>query len=438
MAIVYTMPRGVGRHIDDRAAVGARVREARLRAGLSQRELAFDGCSYAYISRIEAGQRIPSMQVLQEFGRRLGLSATYLAVGTDAPDHVDALDDGDLACRLGDHGRAEQIYEAVTREAAPAPVRFARALAGLGEIAFQRGEIEEAAQLLEAALAEPMLGRERASAVADRLGRVYVLRGEHERALGLYEKELLEATRLDDQAARLRFSTLLANAVLDAGNTGRAQELLGQALAVADQVQDPLDRARLWWSQSRLHDSQGQPDLAAHYARLALSVLEETEQMGFAAVAHLLLAYIENERGDGEAALDRLGRAELVLATGSSRLHWGLFQVERARALLLTGEREEAASVAMGALPLVADASATDSGRAQALLGDVFRALGDVERAQELYELALETLPGVDQNLLRVYEGLAEILEEQGRGGEALDLLKQAMRVRRVAAASTI
>ena len=408
-----------------------RLREARLRAGLSQRELAFDGCSYAYISRIEAGQRIPSMQVLQEIGRRLGVSATYLAVGTDAPDHVDPLDDGDLARRLGDLPRAEQVYKAVTGESTPAPARLARALAGQAELAFQRGDLEEAAALFEAALAEPSLGRERTSAIADRLGRIYALRGEHERALGLYEKELAEATRLNDQAALMRFSTLLANAVLDAGNTGRAQELLGQALAVADQVHNPLDRARLWWSQSRLHDSQGQPDLAAHYARLALSVLEETEQLGFAAVAHLLLAYIENERADGEAALARLERAELVLATSSSRFHWGLFQVERARALLLTGEREEAASVAMGALALVADASATDSGRAQALLGDVFRELGDVERAKELYELALETLPGVDRNLLRVYDGLAEILEEQGRSDEALDLLKQAMSLRR-------
>ena len=408
-----------------------RLREARLRAGLSQRDLAFDGCSYAYISRIEAGQRIPSMQVLQEIGRRLGVSATYLAVGTDAPDHVDPLDDGDLARRLGDSPRAEQVYEAVAREATPAPARLARALAGQAELAFQRGDLEEAAALFETALAEPSLGRDRTSAIADRLGRIYALRGEHERALGLYEKELAEATRLNDQAALMRFATLLANAVLDAGNTGRAQELLGQALAVADQVRNPLDRARLWWSQSRLHDSQGQPDLAAHYARLALSVLEETEQTGFAAVAHLLLAYIENERGDGEAALARLERAELVLATSSSRFHWGLFQVERARALLLTGEREEAASVAMGALPLVADASVTDSGRAQALLGDVFRELGDVERAQELYELALETLPGVDRNLLRVYDGLAEILEEQGRSDEALDLLKQAMSLRR-------
>ena len=47
-----------------------------------------------------------------------------------------------------------------------------------------------------------------------------------------------------DQPEVMRFATLLANAVLDAGNVGRAQELLGRAIRVAEHVQNPLDRAR--------------------------------------------------------------------------------------------------------------------------------------------------------------------------------------------------
>ena len=174
---------------------------------------------------------------------------------------------------------------------------------------------------------------------------------------------------------------------------------------------------------------QGNPDLAARYARLALAVLEEQDQVSAAAVAHLLLAYIENERGDGAAALEALGRAEPAIAAGVSDFHRALFMIERARALLLTNEREAAAGLAMAALPQIADTSTLDNGRAQALLGDVFKALGERERAQEVYELALETLPSVDRNLLRVYAGLAEILEETGRKEEALDLLKQAMQL---------
>ena len=65
------MPRRKSTHVDDPHAVGRRLKEARARAGLSQRQLSFPGCSPAYISRIEAGDRIPSLQLLREMGRKL-------------------------------------------------------------------------------------------------------------------------------------------------------------------------------------------------------------------------------------------------------------------------------------------------------------------------------------------------------------------------------
>ena len=68
-------------HVDEPRAVGKRLLEARLAAGLSQRELAFPGCSAAYISRIERGERIPSLQVLRELASRCNVSETFLAWG---------------------------------------------------------------------------------------------------------------------------------------------------------------------------------------------------------------------------------------------------------------------------------------------------------------------------------------------------------------------
>ena len=60
--------------------------DAREAAGLSQRELAFPGCSAAYISRIERGERIPSLQVMRELARRTGVSEQALAFGREALD----------------------------------------------------------------------------------------------------------------------------------------------------------------------------------------------------------------------------------------------------------------------------------------------------------------------------------------------------------------
>jgi transcriptional regulator with XRE-family HTH domain len=65
-------------------AIGDRLREARLRAGLSQRELSEPGVSYAYISRIEAGVRTPSVKVLRKLAPKLGVSVSWLETGRDS------------------------------------------------------------------------------------------------------------------------------------------------------------------------------------------------------------------------------------------------------------------------------------------------------------------------------------------------------------------
>lgn len=71
-------------HVDDPVSVGKRLVAAREAAMLSQRDVAFPGCSAAYISRIEHGERTPSLQVLRELADRCGVSETHLAWGREA------------------------------------------------------------------------------------------------------------------------------------------------------------------------------------------------------------------------------------------------------------------------------------------------------------------------------------------------------------------
>jgi len=67
-------------------AVGKRLRTERERQGLSQREIATDGVSYSYISRVESGQRDPSMQALVALAARLGTTAERLVYGDEPPE----------------------------------------------------------------------------------------------------------------------------------------------------------------------------------------------------------------------------------------------------------------------------------------------------------------------------------------------------------------
>ena len=66
-------------------AVGERIRARRVELGLSQRELSAPGVSYAYISRIEAGFRRPSVKALRKLAPKLGVSVHWLETGREDP-----------------------------------------------------------------------------------------------------------------------------------------------------------------------------------------------------------------------------------------------------------------------------------------------------------------------------------------------------------------
>ena len=96
------MPRSLTTHIDSPKAVGGRLRSARERAALSQRQLAFPGCTAAYISRIEAGARVPSLQMINQLAIRLDVSGQWLATGIEVAVIEIELVEAEVALRLGE------------------------------------------------------------------------------------------------------------------------------------------------------------------------------------------------------------------------------------------------------------------------------------------------------------------------------------------------
>jgi tetratricopeptide (TPR) repeat protein len=424
------MPRRPSTHVDDPAAVGRRLRQAREAAGLTQRELSFEGCTAAYVSRIEAGARVPSLQILREFGKRLGVSAEFLATGRpDAADLSSELLEAEVALRLGDEDRAAELYAAAHADA-DSPAALARAQLGLGQLYLRHGDISQGIALLEAALDSGELALGDASVAANALGRSYAAQSRFDDAFSLFGRFLEEARRRGDRFEEVRFALLLANAYIDHGDYGRAHATLGEVVDLARGAADPMFRASLYWSQSRVHLEQGEPDRAAEYAQLAVATLKASEQTLAAAEALLMLAYIENDRGNAPAALELVDEGEpIVVATGDDTTA-AMFTVERARALSALGEGEQAAELLLGIVPRLNAAAPRDAARAYAAVADIFRQQGDSRRALELYELAVEQAPMPSRNVAGALTAMAEIYEEQGEQQMALDLLKRALAAR--------
>jgi tetratricopeptide (TPR) repeat protein len=427
------MPRRPSTHVDDPVAVGQRLRQTRQAAGLTQRQLAFEGCTAAYVSRIEAGARVPSLQILHEFAKRLGVSPEYLATGQADPEDLSSeLLEAEVAFQLGDHERAAELYEAA-RQNADSPAALARARLGLGQLALHRGDIPEGLVLLEQAVASGELAPGDASTAANELGRAYVSLARFDEAFAVFARFLDEARARRDRFDEVRFALLLANTYVDYGDYARAHAALGEVLDLARETIDPRLRASLYWSQSRVHLSEGDHDRAAESARLALATLRASEQTLEAARLLALLAFIENDRGNHQTALELVDEGEPIVVASAARetTDAALFTIERARALSGLGEADEAAELLLGAVPLLNAAAPRDAARAYSAVADIFRKQGDIPRALELYELAVEQAPVASSRpVAAALKAMAEIYEEQGDAQRALELLKQALAAR--------
>lgn len=424
------MPRHSAQHVDDPEAVGRRLRDAREDAGVSQRALAFPGCSPAYISRLESGERTPSLQVLRELGRRLGVSEDYLATGRTYPRARALVADADVALRLDDTEESKSLYERALAEAEDAAVR-ADALEGLGQIAFREGEPSKAIELLEQALETLGVDACARPALAESLARAHASLGALAPAIAVLEECAARYEREGDVLQHVRFASLLGAALTDNGDYAAAERIVAKALVAGRGIADPYARARLYWSESRLLLEQGQSDSAERYARRTLETLRATEDSY--AIGHALevLAHIHLDLERPAEALELLREGWPLIASAGTPIEIARFRIEEARALAALGEREDAAAIALEVAAELGNAQPLDSGRAYVLLAEIYEDVGDKERARELYEVAVERLEQQmpSRQLVIAYKRLAALLREEGRAEEALDLFERALGV---------
>jgi tetratricopeptide (TPR) repeat protein len=344
-----------------------------------------------------------------------------------------ALVEAEVALRLDDLDLAERLYA----EMLEADVTRAHAHAGMGQVAYRRGTPREAIGHFERALELYSADECRYPDLAESLGRAYAMVGELESAIGVFERCLQEAERARDQLERIRFELLLGDALIDSGNFGRAEEVLGQALALGKDSLNPTVRVNLYWTQSRLHAERNDSETASRYARRALELLRMTEDTYRTARAHQLLAHIELDRGHADDALELLHDGWPLLEGSGNALERAQYRIEEARALAKLGRKEEAAALAMQISGIIADAHPEDAARSYTLLAEVYEELGDTSRALELFELAAELLRPNNPNryLIEVYARMAELYEAEGRADQAYEYMKKAVGMQRAVGA---
>src|SRR3954465_1766582 len=90
-------------------ALGRRIRDLRVRRGMSQAQLALPELSDSYVSLIESGKRVPTPDVVRLLARKLGCYDSYLSSGIDE-DVQDrrrvTIEDAEIALQNGEAAEA--------------------------------------------------------------------------------------------------------------------------------------------------------------------------------------------------------------------------------------------------------------------------------------------------------------------------------------------
>ena len=217
--------------------LGEKLRQARMEAGLSQRQLCGEEITRNMLSLIENGSAKPSMKTLQYLAARLGKNVSYFLEETavtspnrqvmeSARQHYDAGDWGAAMEALGDYREPDPVYD---RERG---VLYVSACLELARVAMEEGRGRYAFQLLEKADVPTAYCREELQRkrllLLGRLGEERV----SDRLPGLDEELLLRGQEAFDQGQIPRAEALLE--AVQCQSTPRWNLLRGQCCLVKE------------------------------------------------------------------------------------------------------------------------------------------------------------------------------------------------------------
>jgi transcriptional regulator with XRE-family HTH domain len=416
--------------VDDRPlakAIGERLRQARLAAGLTQQQLAGDRYTKAYISALENGIAKPSMAALNYLAPRLGKSASEIL---SDPSRAWARLEADIALASGNWQAA---YDGYTSLLDTTQERAARAdlQTGIAEACCRLDRPAEAiAPATEAATAFRDLRRD-----ADRARAEYWLASAHHQLDNLDESRSLMRGILDrarsglELAPDFRTRVLIGIAQTESldGEPAKARAYLEEARSLADAL-DIRRRGAFLAALAVAYRNAGDLEAAIRTGLQAVALFEAAESDLDATMVENQLALAYLAMGSIDKARTAVRRARIT--AGSDERVMSMLVDTEAAIELAAGKLDRALELADEAI-----ARATQMSHPKALLdalttrGRTLSALARHDEAasafQQAYEVATGSLAPSRQRL--ILSAWADSLAALGRHDEAFALARRAL-----------
>lgn len=368
---------------------GSRLRQARVKAGLSQSDLALGIMSPSHISLMESGRRNPSPDLLEQLADRLGVTAEYLTNGLPSKTVETRRKDlllAEVAFKNGDLEAAENslVCLSCTRQSNCSTRHLGPKFNSCDQEVRMQTLVEEFESSGDREFA--VRARHLYARVLEQMGRLDEASRELRQGIKLAEisglpfeavemtitlstfardaGDFLQALELVDSAQasfpmELRNSATYARLLSSAiaihwmrGDYQRAQELSDQALAIFDDRTDPAARAAILWNASLAADANQDTTKALMLAQRAAGLYSESDDRRSEGLLRIATSWLFTRQTppDAEAARKQLIRAESLLADYGTALDRAALETEFARVEWLDDHFEVSLGYANSAL----------------------------------------------------------------------------------------
>ncbi len=380
--------------------LGARLRDARTAASLTQGQLAGDRFSKEYVSQIERGKTRPTKETVAWLAARLGVDAAYLATGVSVDERgriellltrAEALSQ---ARRFAEAAACYEECSPAIGTGSPAELQL-RVLKGDAWVRIELGDLQRALEILKRARIVSELPACSDVDRADVLFRMGVARyrlSSIATAVSLFDEALALADRSDLPCDLLRADILgwRSRCRRRQRDFEAAREDVERAIELAAAVDDPRAMANTYFQASLVAERMGHLILSRTYAQKAKDLYED----------------LNDDRNVGGLMVN-LGGLNLLL--------------ENAEQAIEHFEAGFALAVESGSQPLAAQAVGS--------LAAAYLRLENYEAAEESARKALALLENRDDYLYEVGPTLLVLgrsLMERGRLDEAEQCFQKA------------
>lgn len=425
-------------HTVDPAALGARIRNARIACDFTQSQLAGEDMTVSYVSRIESGARRPKLALLRIIAARVGAPVDDLLRGATSTAYDEirlGLDYAELALKTGEAVDAErQAREHLaSAEAAALTELVERGRFVLARALESLGRLDESIALYEAVSASTSGLRLIECGIA--LTRVY--RDSDDLALALEAGERAQAaiaeSGLEQTSEALQLRMTIASTYSMRGDLGHATRIATTALEQAEELGSASARAAAYWNASVFSAERGDIAGALPLASRALALLSEGTDARNTARLRLQVGDWQIQQDpplieEGLANMVR-GRAQMA-ESHATRTELIDADIQLARGLIVAGQPERA-------LELATDAQAAAPSRGSVIFAEatVARALAlaALQRASDAHQACLDAMAALEfvnddnRSVAQAWLEVADVLESVGDTDTARISLRHAV-----------